>query len=114
MSPLKVGVVRVQSSPVRHARPEPVGQPLLGHHLQLVVAVGVPHGAGELLVRHLGVVLDLAPQPGVALRVADDEDAVPLAVPGDDAGVVAGVPQQAHYPLRDLLTCSCNIQRQLD
>ena len=56
VSPLKVGIVRVQSSPVRHARPEPVGQPLLGHHLQLVVAVGVPHGTGELLVRHLGVV----------------------------------------------------------
>lgn len=103
---LKVGIASVQRRPVRHARPELVGQPLLSDWLQLSVVVAVPHGAGELLVVHLGVVLDLAPDAGQLVRVADAEHALGLVLPRDHTRVIDGVPQQRHDPLSDLQTGS--------
>ena len=103
---IKVGIILVQGLPVDHVGPELVCQPLLPDRLQLSVLVAVPHGARELLVVHLGVVLDLAPQPGELVRVADAEHALGLVLPRDHARVTGGVPQQRHDPLGDLQTGS--------
>ena len=103
---LKVGIAPVQSLPVRHTRPELVSQPLLPDRLQLSVVVAVPHGPAELLVVHLGVPLDLAPETGQLDGVANGEHALGLVSPGDHTRVIHGVPQQRHDPLSDLQTGS--------
>merc|ERR1719471_1075993 len=103
---LKVGIAPVQRLPVCHTRPELVCQPLLPEGLQLAVVVAVSHGPTELLVVHLGVPLDLAPEAGQLDRVADAEHALCLISPGDHTRVIDGVPQQRHDPLSDLQTGS--------
>ena len=103
---LKVGIAPVQRLPVRHTRPELVCQPLLPDRLQLSVVVAVSHGPAELLVVHLGVPLDLAPEAGQLDGVANGEHALGLVSPGDHTRVIRGVPEQRHDPLSDLQTGS--------
>ena len=103
---LKVGIAPVQRRPVCHAWPELVGQPLLSDGLQLSVVVAVPHGPAELLVVHLGVALDLAPEAGQLDGVADAEHPLGLVLPRDHTRVIHRVPQQRHDPLSDLQTGS--------
>ena len=105
---LKVGIAPVQRRPVCHAWPELVGQPLLPDGLQLSVVVAVPHGPGQLLVVHLGVVLHLAPDAGQLVGVTDTEHALGLVLPRDYTRIIDGVPQQRHNPLSDLQTGSYN------
>ena len=103
---LKVGIAPVQSLPVCHTRPKLVCQPLLPDRLQLSVVVAISHGPAELLVVHLGVPLDLAPEAGQLDGVADGEHTLGLVSPGDHTRVIRGVPQQRHDPLSDLQTGS--------
>ena len=103
---LKVWICPVQRLPVCHVRSKLVGQPLLPDGLQLAVVVAVPHGPAELLVVHLGVALDLAPEAGQLDGVADAEHSLGLVLPRDHTRVIHGVPQQRHDPLSDLQTGS--------
>ena len=103
---LKVGIAPVQRLPIRHTRPELVSQPLLSDGLQLPVIVAVPHGSGQLLVVHLGVILHLAPDAGQLVGVADAKHALGLVLPRDHTRVIDGVSQQRHDPLSDLQTGS--------
>merc|ERR1719334_2852236 len=102
MEPLKVWVVSVFGTEVPHAGSEGVRQSFSCHDRDFFVFVVISHGSGELLVVHVGVVLDLAPELGVPGAVHNLELALLLIHPGDDAGVGPRVSQEGHDPLRDL------------